>query len=476
MSTKTTDSDRFLKGDRVFVTGLKTRKELNGKYGSVVGYLTDSYRFEVKIDGHSTSLKIKPANLLPARKTTDDDLFQSGERRVTVTGVKRRPELNGESGSVKGVSYNPGSLFVLIDGHSECVSVKTENLLPETCSYESDPDDFEYSNCDDDVNLVKAYRKIADQMKEIEVLKRERYEAFRELVEMKYSMKKEKLLVIERCEKLEQQVKEAEKKARIAVMKKRDAEILCERFSQGGVARIEELEKEARQLKGEALNATREAEKATKKLEEANLKSNTAVKAEIERGIQVAKKKARIAERKADQRAEDAKLAAEKYADEIAKVKEEAYKVVDELETEAKELKAIQKSSQQKYKEAQRKIVKLEKDLKSRNMKQESQPPGVLVVGTERETADRVEKATEGLVDAVKFVSDQMNDVTVQIEEFNRKLEDSRRVMVSKVSVGRRSRSITFDDKIRINDITKLQVQVDGAEMRNLEPKNYSQR
>ena len=159
MSTKITDSDRFLKGDRVFVTGLKTRKELNGKYGSVVGYLTDSHRFEVKIDGHSTSLKIKPANLLPARETTDDDLFQSGER-VTVTGVKRRPELNGKSGSVKG-AYIPGSLFVLIDGHSECVSVKTENLLPEACPYESDPDDFDYSNCDDDVNLVKAYRKIA---------------------------------------------------------------------------------------------------------------------------------------------------------------------------------------------------------------------------------------------------------------------------------------------------------------------------
>ena len=65
-------------------------------------------------------------------------------------------------------------------------------------------------------------------------------------------------------------------------------------------------------------------------------------------------------------------------------------------------------------------------------MKQESQPPGVLVAGTERETADRVEKATGGLVDAVKFVSDQMNDVTVQIEEFNRKLEDSRRGVVGR--------------------------------------------
>ena len=97
MPTKITDSDRFLKGDRVLVTGLKTRKELNGKYGSVVGYLTDSHRFEVKIDGHSTSLKIKPANLLPVGETTDDDLFQLGER-VTVTGVKRRPELNGNLG------------------------------------------------------------------------------------------------------------------------------------------------------------------------------------------------------------------------------------------------------------------------------------------------------------------------------------------------------------------------------------------
>ena len=35
-------------------------------------------------------------------------------------------------------------------------------------------------------------------------------------------------------------------------------------------------------------------------------------------------------------------------------------------------------------------------------------------------------------------------------------------------------RSITFDDKIRIIDMAELQA--DGAGMRNLEPKNYSQR
>ena len=51
-------------------------------------------------------------------------------------------------------------------------------------------------------------------------------------------MKKEKLLAAQRSEKLEQQVKEAEKKARIAVMRKREAEILRDRFSQGGVAKI----------------------------------------------------------------------------------------------------------------------------------------------------------------------------------------------------------------------------------------------
>ena len=76
-------------------------------------------------------------------ETTDDDLFQIGER-VTVTGVKRLTELNGKSGSVKG-AYKPGSLFVLIDGHSQGVSVKIENLLPEACPYELDSHDFEYS-------------------------------------------------------------------------------------------------------------------------------------------------------------------------------------------------------------------------------------------------------------------------------------------------------------------------------------------
>ena len=67
-----------------------------------------------------------------------------------------------------------------------------------------------------------------------------------------------------------------------------------------------------------------------------------------------------------------------------------------------------------------------------------------------------------------------MNDVSGQIGKINRKLKDSRRVMVSKVSLGKRSRSITFDDKIRIIHMAELQA--DGAEMRNLEPKNYSQR
>ena len=108
-----------------------------------MGYLTDSHRFEVKIDGHSTSLKIKRVNLFPVGETTDEDLFQL-EERVTVNGVKKRPELNGKSGSVKG-SYKKGSLFVQIDGHSQGVSVKIENLLLEACAYESNPDDFEYS-------------------------------------------------------------------------------------------------------------------------------------------------------------------------------------------------------------------------------------------------------------------------------------------------------------------------------------------
>ena len=131
-----------------------------------------------------------------------------------MTGVKRLIELNGKSGSVKG-AYKPGSLFVLIDGHSQGVSVKIENLLPKACTYESDSDDFEYSECDDDVNLAKAYRKIAELMKQIVDLKRERHDILSKLVAVKHSTKKEKLLATKRSEKLEQQVKDAEKKARI---------------------------------------------------------------------------------------------------------------------------------------------------------------------------------------------------------------------------------------------------------------------
>ena len=166
-------------------------------------------------------------------ETTESDLFQKGDR-VTVTGVKTRKELNGKSGSVVGRALTNSYRFeVLIDGHSRGVYVKIEILLPESCPYESDSDDFDYSDCDNDVNLAKAYRKIAESMKEIDYLKRERHGLLSELVAVKHSMKKEKPLATERSEKLEQHVKDAEKKARIAVMKKRDAEILVDRFSLG---------------------------------------------------------------------------------------------------------------------------------------------------------------------------------------------------------------------------------------------------
>ena len=55
-------------------------------------------------------------------------------------------------------------------------------------------------------------------MKEIDDLKRERHGLLSKLVAVKHSMKKEKLLATERSEKLEQHVKDAEKKARIAVI------------------------------------------------------------------------------------------------------------------------------------------------------------------------------------------------------------------------------------------------------------------
>ena len=58
-------------------------------------------------------------------------------------------------------------------------------------------------------------------MKEIDDLKRERHDNILfELVAVKHSTKKEKLLATKRREKLEQQglVKDAEKKARIGVM------------------------------------------------------------------------------------------------------------------------------------------------------------------------------------------------------------------------------------------------------------------
>jgi hypothetical protein len=54
-----------LLGRRVVINGLVAKPELNGRTGTAVSFDDDKGRYSVELDGTSSSLLIKPCNLLP---------------------------------------------------------------------------------------------------------------------------------------------------------------------------------------------------------------------------------------------------------------------------------------------------------------------------------------------------------------------------------------------------------------------------
>ena len=55
----------YLRGRRVVINGLVAKPELNGRTGTAVSFDEDKGRYSVELDGTSSSLMIKPCNLLP---------------------------------------------------------------------------------------------------------------------------------------------------------------------------------------------------------------------------------------------------------------------------------------------------------------------------------------------------------------------------------------------------------------------------
>ena len=54
-----------LLGSRVVINGLVAKPELNGRTGTAVSFDDDKGRYSVELDDTSSSLMIKPCNLLP---------------------------------------------------------------------------------------------------------------------------------------------------------------------------------------------------------------------------------------------------------------------------------------------------------------------------------------------------------------------------------------------------------------------------
>jgi len=65
-SSRSVDPASLLKrGQRVGITGLAGRADLNGKYGSLLEWAADAGRWGVKVDGTNECVRIKPQNLVP---------------------------------------------------------------------------------------------------------------------------------------------------------------------------------------------------------------------------------------------------------------------------------------------------------------------------------------------------------------------------------------------------------------------------
>lgn len=100
-------------GTRVTVRGLQGAAQHNGKSGEVHESNDVTGRYTVQLDDGEV-LRIKPENLLQSCS-------------AELTGMERKPELNGREGRVTGWDASGGRYHVSLDG--QVVSLKPDNLI-----------------------------------------------------------------------------------------------------------------------------------------------------------------------------------------------------------------------------------------------------------------------------------------------------------------------------------------------------------
>ncbi|EER16831.1 hypothetical protein Pmar_PMAR011345 [Perkinsus marinus ATCC 50983] len=136
----------FSIGTRVEVLGLKSKPELNGTSGTVVGKNSRSGRFEIKLDKTASIMAIKPDNLMYAPETAEEAAERKKKQKesgilpdgcaVHVAGLKSASAtwINGQYGIVVGWNSDKKRYDVKLNCDGSIKQLKPENVrvkLPE---------------------------------------------------------------------------------------------------------------------------------------------------------------------------------------------------------------------------------------------------------------------------------------------------------------------------------------------------------
>ncbi|KAF4675164.1 hypothetical protein FOL47_008171 [Perkinsus chesapeaki] len=136
----------FSVGTRVEVLGLKSKPELNGTCGTVIGKNAKSGRFEVKLDKTNSIMAIKPDNLMYAPETAEEVAERKKKQKesgilpdgclVHAAGLKSASAtwINGQEGIVVGWNPDKKRYDIKLNCDGSIKQLKPENVkvkLPE---------------------------------------------------------------------------------------------------------------------------------------------------------------------------------------------------------------------------------------------------------------------------------------------------------------------------------------------------------
>lgn len=125
-STALEDVKAPLVDQRVTISGLLARPDLNGKEGLATAFNAATGRYT--IDVGAEQIAIKSANLTVVRRASDDATLFSSGTRVRIKGLASKPEMNGCGGSVKEWNAEKERFVVALDGSLREILLKAQNL------------------------------------------------------------------------------------------------------------------------------------------------------------------------------------------------------------------------------------------------------------------------------------------------------------------------------------------------------------